>query len=163
MRLRIYIAWLAAWLFAWCAFGQPMPTEAPPSVPKGRTVTLAWDASATPGCTYTLYWGSTEAFSNVVDCGTNRTATLTGLPMRCDLMFCVSASANGLESDPSNEVSVRRYAPKTNIVVRITGEHMQTGPTVRGPWTPFGSTTILLTNPSATLFWRGAKLERWLQ
>jgi hypothetical protein len=141
----------------------PQVSDAPVSVSRGRTVTLAWDASPTPGCSYTVYWGSTEAFSNVVECGTNRTATLTGLPMRCDLMFCVSASANGLESDPSNEVSVRRYAPKTNLVVRITGEHMQTGPTVRGPWTPFGSTTILLTNPSATLFWRSATMERWLE
>jgi hypothetical protein len=157
MRLLLAILALSCLAADW-------PADIPPLPPgRGRTVTLAWDASATPGCTYTLYWGSTEAFSNVVDCGTNRTMTLTGLPVRHDLMFCVSASANGLESDPSNEVILPRYAPKTNLVVRITGEHMQTGPTVRGPWTPFGSTTILLTNPSATLFWRGAKLERWLQ
>lgn len=140
-----------------------LPDAQPVTVKRGRTVTLAWDASETPGVSYTLYWGSTEAFSNVVECGTNLTATVSGLPMFCDLMFCVSASIGGLESDPSNEVSVRRYAPKTNIVVRITGENMQTGPTVRGPWTPFGSTTILLTNPTATLFWKGATMERWLE
>ena len=145
------------------AASPPLPDAQPVTVKRGRTVTLAWDASETPGCSYTVYWGSTEAFSNVVECGTNRTATLTGLPMRCDLMFCVSASSGGLESDPSNEVSVRRYAPKTNIVVRITGENMQTGPTVRGPWTAFGSTTITLTNPAATLFWKGATMERWLE
>jgi hypothetical protein len=157
MRLQLAILALLCLAAGW-------PADIPPLPPgRGRTVTLAWDASETPGVSYTLYWGSTEAFSNVVDCGTNRTMTLTGLPVRHDLMFCVSASSGGLESDPSNEVSVRRYAVKTNLVVRISGEHMQTGPTVRGPWTPFGSTTITLTNPTATVFWKNATLERWLE
>ena len=109
MRLLLCILALLCLAAGW-------PADIPPLPPgRGRTVTLAWDASTTPGCTYTVYWGSTEAFSNVVDCGTNRTMTLTGLPVRHDLMFCVSASANGLESDPSNEVILPRYAPKTNL------------------------------------------------
>ena len=160
MQLSLPLMLLAT---AALASSPPLPDAQPVTVKRGRTVTLAWDASETPGCSYIVYWGSTEAFSNVVDCGTNLTATLTGLPMVCDLMFCVSASSGGLESDPSNEVILRRYTPSTNLVVRITGEHMQTGPTVKGPWTAFGSTTVLLTNPTATLFWRGATMERWLE
>ena len=161
MRLPLFILFLATAALA--VEPPPLPTAPPPVVRRGRTVTLAWDASETPGCSYTVYWGSTEAFSNVVDCGTNLTATLTGLPMVCDLMFCVSASSGGLESDPSNEVILRRYTPSTNLVVRITGEHMQTGPTVKGPWTAFGSTTVWLTNPTATVFWKNATMERWLE
>lgn len=77
-------------------------------------VTLMWDASDTPGVTYTVYayrgTPTTTAdtvmkFSNiVVDAGTNLTAVVN-----CEKigvwLFVATAKLDGLESEPSNMVS----------------------------------------------------------
>lgn len=84
-------------------------TTAPPA-----TVTLAWDASPSPGIAkYTVYYGpSSGTYTNTaITGGTNTTLTVSNLVRGASYYFAATASdTNALESDYSNEVS---YTPKT--------------------------------------------------
>ena len=75
----------------------------------GGSVHLAWDASPTPGCNYTLY-GSTNAVfpTNIstaqlrVNCSTNLTVLATDIAPAGTWRFAVTAQQGGIESDLSN-------------------------------------------------------------
>lgn len=84
-------------------------TTAPPA-----TVTLAWDASPSPGIAkYTVYYGpSSGTYTNtVITGGTNTTLTVSNLTRGATYYFAATASDATLESDYSNEVSYRPPTP----------------------------------------------------
>lgn len=73
-----------------------------------QTVSLAWDASPDTNVVgYAVYYGTASgAYDSRLDVGTNTSATVTGLARGLTYFFVATAyDADGLESDPSNEVS----------------------------------------------------------
>lgn len=77
-------------------------------------VHLAWDASPTPGVTYTLYahtnsMGATNLTSALVkvNAGTNLTALVENLRPPATWYFVATAVLGGIQSDPSNQVVVQ--------------------------------------------------------
>jgi hypothetical protein len=72
-------------------------------------ISLAWDASPTPGVTYSVYWGlSSGNHPNVADVGTQTSHTVQGLADNVTYYFVVRAVATGgALSSPSNEVNGR--------------------------------------------------------
>lgn len=97
---------------------------------RARGVTLAWDASTSPGITnYKVYWGVRAAtYTNCVSAGTNLT---------CSVRL-------GRE-------------PKTNRVVHVSSVNatgMWTAATLQGPWIQVDMTNVTLTNPAPSQFWR---------
>lgn len=73
-------------------------------------VTLAWDASPTPGCTYVLYATTDGTLTKtnmsqskvIVDCGTNLTVKASGMTTPGTWRFGVTAKIGGVQSDLSN-------------------------------------------------------------
>jgi hypothetical protein len=96
-----------------------------------RSITLAWD-QCDPGVTYTIYWGRISGlYTHTVDAGTNLTLTVILCP-----------------------------PPLTNVLITVTGQALESSPTLDGPWTTLGtnqwtSDSRLQTLDSARYF-RGA-------
>lgn len=110
---------------------------------RARVVTLAWDASPSPGVTnYAVYHGrASRTYTNTTLAGTNLS------------------------------VSVRLARPLlTNrlVVVSSTSTGMFYGDTMTGPWTYTSETNILTFNPSGNRFYRAVPggavrvTEAWL-
>ncbi len=81
------------------------------------TLTLAWDPSPDPSVTgYRLYQGGeSQIYTNVVDVGSEDTATIAGLSPDVTYYFAVTAyDTTGLESAFSGEIS---YTVPTNAVL----------------------------------------------
>ena len=73
-----------------------------------KSFSLDWSPSPSPEVAgYTVYYGTTsEAYGMHLDAGTNISATVSGLPGGRIYFFAVSAyDPDGMESDPSNEIS----------------------------------------------------------
>jgi uncharacterized repeat protein (TIGR01451 family) len=73
-----------------------------------QSVSLAWDPSPDTNVVgYAVYYGSASgAYDSRLDVGTNTLATVAGLLKGLTYFFVVTAyDADGLESEPSNEVS----------------------------------------------------------
>jgi hypothetical protein len=73
-----------------------------------RSVTLAWDPSASSGIAgYRLYeGGASRSYTNVIAAGKATTATASNLLSGASYFFAVTAvDTNGLESDFSNEIT----------------------------------------------------------
>lgn len=109
-KSKLGIALLILGSFVLSATAQTPPPPIHPVNPPPK-VTLAWDASPSPGITeYFLYYGTaTQTYTVRVSAGLQTQITVT-LPSRGPTyFFAVTASDGTLESDYSNEVS---YAPK---------------------------------------------------
>lgn len=145
-------------------------------------VTLAWGPSPSPGVTgYNLYYGgASHTYTNVIDCGTNTTCTVSNLIGGATYYFAATAyNAVGLESDYSAELSYTmpvinvRPAPPTDLVLKastIEGRGMpfsnlriERSDSPAGPWTLLGSvltgadgsfTFIDLNPPAVRAFYR---------
>lgn len=81
---------------------------------------LAWDASPTPGVTnYTVY-AATNALAPMaqINVGTNLTADISTLPTG-QWRFYITATKDGLESDPSASVLVEVPEPPANLRIVI--------------------------------------------
>lgn len=90
------------------------------AVDAAETITLAWDASPDAEVTgYRLYFGPASAtYTNTVDIGAKLTTDVTLTPGT--FYFVVTAyTAQGLESDPSNEISYS-VRPGKPLNLRIT-------------------------------------------
>jgi len=88
-------------------------------------VKLAWDASATAGVTNHIVYAFTNATLSTApivkqSVGTNLTATILTPPVSSRWWFIVTAVKDGVESLPSNVVSVEFPAAPTNIRVVST-------------------------------------------
>jgi hypothetical protein len=70
-------------------------------------VTLAWDPSPGTITGYRLYQGSAnQTYTNVIDVGTNTSATVSNLSSGATYFFAVTAyDSNGSESDFSNQIT----------------------------------------------------------
>lgn len=124
MRLAAFILVIAS-----AALAQPAP-------PLAR-VSLAWDYPTNqPLPDFALLWGT-----NRTDTGTNQTATVSLAPGLHQ--FTALAVRNGLESDPSNEVTVR-----------VLGFTLERADTPTGPWTAIHTNTVTLTNQPGQAFHR---------
>lgn len=84
-------------------------------------IRLAWDASVTPGCEYVLYASTNELTQETyrdatvrVPCETNLTATIEGIAVG-QWRFCATAIKDGVESDPSNVLTVEVPQPPLGI------------------------------------------------
>lgn len=87
-------------------------------------LTLAWDASATPGCTYLLYAHTNAVgITNLtatgtavrVNAGTNLSAQVEGLTGPARWYFVATANLGGIQSDPSNMLIVDVPAAAKNM------------------------------------------------
>lgn len=91
-------------------------------VPPMTSLTLAWDKAPSHGTniSYVLRWGATNGAVNFqLNVGTNLTAVVTN-PTTGFLYFHVIArTPEGLESDPSNVISVTNY-PAAPVQLRMT-------------------------------------------
>ena len=94
-------------------------------------VRLAWNGSVTPGVTNYVLYAHTNALTATnlssalvrVDVGTNLTATVEGLNPG-QWCFVATARLNGVESDPSNSLTVEVPGPPANmrlVVVQYGG------------------------------------------
>lgn len=106
------------------------------SAPANAQITLAWNASATPGVAgYKVYQGgASRAYTNTADVGNVRSNAVS-LARGATYFFAVTSYLpNGLESDFSNEVAYtatnKPAAPTLTLTVDIAS-----GPTINGPWT----------------------------
>ena len=98
---------------------------------QAQMVSLAWDSSIHPGVTnYTLYASTNSLVATNLatatvrlNCGTNRTGTITDLvPTRW--WFTATAWADGAQSLPSNVLQVEVPLPPANmrtVVVQYSG------------------------------------------
>ena len=91
----------------------------------GGSVTLAWDASPTVGCSNILY-ATTNAVLAItnsqirINCGTNLTVQVTDIPVAGTWRFAVTAVQAGLESDFSNQLVLQvPVAPATMRTVAL--------------------------------------------
>jgi hypothetical protein len=75
------------------------------------TVTLAWDASTSPGITgYKIYVGTASGtYVQIVDVGNVLTYAVTGLDEGVRYFFVATAYTDTLESGYSNEVNTSSY------------------------------------------------------
>ena len=74
------------------------------------TITLAWD-QGDPGNTYTIHWGRISGlYTHTVDAGTNLQLTVILCP-----------------------------PPLTNVLITVTGQALESSPTLDGPWTTLGT------------------------
>jgi hypothetical protein len=101
------------------------------SIARADSVTLAWDAPATytdgtaikAPLTYRLYVASAMSTAIAKDGGkailvaTGTTATVSNLVRGVAYRFRVTAVADGVESDPSEELAVRRPHPVARGIV----------------------------------------------
>ena len=91
----------------------------------GGSVSLAWDASPSPGITnYVLYAGTNNPATNAthlikVNAGTNLTVRVEGLTPPTTWFFWATAQAGGLESDRSNVVQAQVPFPPANSRVLV--------------------------------------------
>lgn len=96
-------------------------------VPPLASVSLAWDRAAShgPEITYVLKWGkstnseSEDFYNNLINVGTGTTTTLVNLTTGYIYFHVVARTPEGLESDPSNVVSVTNY-PAAPLQLRMT-------------------------------------------
>lgn len=85
-----------------------------------QPVTLAWDNTNSARVSYVLKWGVTNnAVTNIVVAGTNATAELTNGPWGRVIIAAVAVSTNGVESNPSNLVTVTN-TPSAPLRLRVT-------------------------------------------
>lgn len=93
------------------------------SLAQSAQVTLAWDASPTPGVTnYVVYASQSASMTSpiVTSAGTNLTGTVT-IAMGTQWYFRATAQKGGLESLPSNQVSyIAPTSPSPPGNVRLT-------------------------------------------
>ena len=118
----------------------------------GADVALDWDASATAGVTnYRVRYGTTSRVytASISFSGTNRSGMVSNIPPG-RWFFAATAMKQGMESDPSNEVSWTNtaFAP---LNLRITGPTdalaLQSAPAPSGPW----KTLAVVTSSNAPL------------
>lgn len=78
------------------------------SIAETTSVTLAWDASLDSGVTtYYVYYGFPSGdYTNRVEVKNKLYTTITNIIVGGTYYFAATASAGGLESDFSNEVSI---------------------------------------------------------
>ena len=90
------------------------------------SVTLAWDASPSPGVSNYVLYAHTNSLSSgtnlnaalvKVNAGTNLTASVAGLNPPATWYFVATAQAGGIQSDPSNQLIVQVPANPTNARV----------------------------------------------
>ena len=146
-------------LFGLCCFtasaaGATNATPVPNLVfspPGSQNVTLAWDKSPSANVIgYRLYWGvTTRMYTNMINAGTNLTATVSNLLAGTTFYFAATAYNAALnESTFSNEA---QYTPPTNAPpaapqnLRVTFQ-MQSGLNPNGPWTNVAGATVTVTN-----------------
>lgn len=91
-------------------------------------VTLAWDASPSPGVTNYVLYAHTNALSATnlasalvkVNAGTNLTALVENLRPPATWYFVATAVAGGVQSDPSNQLIVQvPVAPANQRVLAV--------------------------------------------
>lgn len=103
-------------------------------------VTVAWDKAPThvATTTFSVLIGVRPGVYNVrQDVGTNTTAVVTNLPAGATYYFSVVArNAQGIDSDPSNEVSYPLAKPATTPGVRTVSVKavLKSAPYPDGPW-----------------------------
>lgn len=141
-------AGIVSCLIVICGCQAPSPRSSVKAAP-GRVVSFAWDPSPSPEVTgYRLYTGSASRnYTNMVNVGTNRTASVTNPPS--PLFAAATAyAANGAESDFSNEVTNRNLT--TYFVVSVV-----TNSGFSGVWKPdarFGTVRIPSNGAPALFF-----------
>src|SRR2546429_4838658 len=122
-----------------------------------QSVSLAWDADPekTVAGYIVHYGGVSGVYTNSFNVGTNINATLPGLQEGATYYFAVTAyNADGLESNPSNEVSYQ-----VPVVFHITGPSLQLT-----PGTSLGGPTLIKVLGSATQTYElqaSADLQTW--
>lgn len=118
------------------------------------SVTLAWDANTETNLAgYNVYYGTAAGLytvkTNVGNVTTNRVNGLLKSAGR--YYFVVTAyNTDGLESDPSNEVSIAAPRPPTIRVQSV----LQASARVDGPWNELASFSTLLTPEDPMQFLR---------
>ena len=81
----------------------------------GGSATLAWDASPSAAVTNYVLYAHTNSLNSTnlntalvkVSAGTNLTVAITGLTPPTVWYFVATAQANGIQSDPSNQLVVQ--------------------------------------------------------
>ena len=122
-----------------------------------QSVSLAWDADPEKTVAgYLVHYGSVSGvYTNSLNVGTNINATVPGLQEGATYYFAVTAyNADGLESNPSNEVSYQ-----VPVVFHITGPSLQLT-----PGTSLGGPTLIKFLGSATQTYElqaSANLQTW--
>ena len=98
-----------------------------------NTLTFAWNASPDAGVAfYRLHWGTNSgSYQRSLD-ATNLTQTVTNFFLGTNFLAVTALSAQGLESDPSNEIDV--LLPRSPSSLRVTAV-MQAANSLDGPWT----------------------------
>jgi hypothetical protein len=104
-------------------------------VPPGQSVTLAWDPCLDTNVVgFNVHYGAaSRSYTNTVDAGNATNATISGLVAGTTHFFAVTAyDRQGIESDPSNEVSYTvpttlpavqiRAAAARQVVLTVTGQ-----------------------------------------
>lgn len=92
------------------------PLPAVQAAPAPFSLTLAWDpVTAGPAVDgYAVYYGpASKYYTNRVDAGSVTKATLPNVPRSLSYYVVRSYTANGLESEPSNEIALP--VPVTNV------------------------------------------------
>lgn len=100
---------------------------------QASSVTLAWDASTSPGVAgYRLYYGAASAtYTNVTDARNTTNTTVAGLISGVTYYFAVTAyDLNGLESVYSTEIS---YTPAATVAPTVALTSPQAGATYNAP------------------------------
>lgn len=115
----------------------PLPVRTAPKIGT-RSITLAWNASpSTNAAGYFIYQGgASRTYTNHLDASTNLTLTIAGLGYGRYYWTATAYSADGLESEYSNEVFWPPL-PKTNRIITVTTNGY----------------TFTLTNPPGMRFW----------
>jgi Fibronectin type III domain len=103
----------------------PVPARSAP----GYTVTLAWDRNPDSRVTgYRVYYGATSrSYTNSIVTGNVTTNTVSGLASGVTYFFAITANtADGLESDFSNEIRFVPGLPTVQIRVTSSGQAILT-------------------------------------
>lgn len=140
--MRKFVTLLICLLFAciWPISVHAQAPEPPGNFSQSVSIGLAWDASVSENITnYRIYWGNaSHVYTNQEDAGDVLIYHVEALGVGTWYFAATAISADGLESDFSNEVSMTVLAPAT-----VMGS-----PDIQGPF------VIDLTGTTARLAWK---------